>query len=181
MGSLLRPAIKLINDWSKWAWFSTTNPNRHTFSLLHFQCTSHYSENHGSDVSLCPHFCPKPVILCPSHAVLAVLVNIKTPSASGGLLSWQTGKSESRCFTVRPCYDFKMRARVCFCSIWGHLWEVTLTKHSLSLLSCSVFSFPIFSLCVHEVMSHWWELAASGHSKWPHPNLCIRFNIIHIS
>ena len=44
-------------------WLDATNPNGHTFSLLHFQCTSHYSEYHGSDIGLCLHFCPKPVIL----------------------------------------------------------------------------------------------------------------------
>ena len=37
--------------WSMWAWLSTTIPNRHTLSLLHFQRTSRYSEYHGSDVS----------------------------------------------------------------------------------------------------------------------------------
>ena len=46
-----------------WACLITTNPNWYTFSLLHFQCTSHFSEYHGSDVGLCPHFCPEPVIL----------------------------------------------------------------------------------------------------------------------
>ena len=45
------------------AWLSTINPNRHTFSLLHFQCSSHYSEYHGSDVGLCLNFSPEPVIL----------------------------------------------------------------------------------------------------------------------
>ena len=64
-----------------WAWFSTTNPNRHTFSLLHFGCTSHYSEYHGSDVDLCPHFCLSPSSfganfggLCGAHRILEKVV-----------------------------------------------------------------------------------------------------------
>ena len=64
VGPILRPYIEGGHDWSMWVWLITTNPNRHTFSLLHFQCTSHYGEYHSSDVGLCPHFCPEPVILC---------------------------------------------------------------------------------------------------------------------
>ena len=56
VGPILMPYLE-GHDWSMWAWLSTTNPNWHTFSLLHFQCNSH-----GSDVGLCPHFCPEPII-----------------------------------------------------------------------------------------------------------------------
>ena len=63
VGPILRPYLEGGHNWSIWACLITTNSNRHTFSLLHFQCTSHYSEYHGSDVGLCLHFCPEPVIL----------------------------------------------------------------------------------------------------------------------
>ena len=63
VGPILRPYLEGGHYWSMWACLSTTNPNRHTFSLLHFHCTSHYSEHHGSDIGLCPYFCPEPVIL----------------------------------------------------------------------------------------------------------------------
>ena len=53
VGPILRPYLEGGHDWSMWAWLITTNPNRHTFSLLRFQCTSHYSEYHGSDIGLC--------------------------------------------------------------------------------------------------------------------------------
>ena len=63
VGPILRPYLEGGHYWSMWAWLSTTNLNRHTFSLLQFQCTSYYSVYHGSHVGLCPHFCPEPIIL----------------------------------------------------------------------------------------------------------------------
>ena len=57
VGPVLRPYLEVGHYWSMWVWLSTTNPNQHTFSLLHFWCISHYSEYHGSDFGLCPHFC----------------------------------------------------------------------------------------------------------------------------
>ena len=58
VGPIPRPYLEGGHYWSMWAWLITTNPNLHTFSLLHFQCTSHYSKYLGSDVGLCLHFAP---------------------------------------------------------------------------------------------------------------------------
>ena len=71
------------------AWLITTNPNWHAFSLLHFQCTSHYSKYHGSDAGPCPHFCSKP--LGPTSmgsAVREVQDARGGGGGGGGLLKW---------------------------------------------------------------------------------------------
>ena len=39
VGPILRPYLEGGHDWSMSAWLITTNPNRHTFSLLHFRYT----------------------------------------------------------------------------------------------------------------------------------------------
>ena len=81
------------HDWSVWAWLSTTNPNQHTFSLLHFQCTSHYSEYNGLDIGLCPHFCPEPVIL--GGKLLWTLRCMGSESCRGALPPFITACSSS--------------------------------------------------------------------------------------
>ena len=60
VGPILRPYLEGGHDWSMWAWLITTNPNRHTFSLLHFQCTSHYGESAAQTLACVLIFAPSP-------------------------------------------------------------------------------------------------------------------------
>ena len=72
VGPILKPYLVGGHYWSMWAWLSTTNPNRHTFSLLHFHCSSHYTNTTAQTLACVFTFAPSPSSFGPTSVGSAV-------------------------------------------------------------------------------------------------------------